>query len=281
MGAQPRALILTDRSAGLPVLNGSMGSTYRPAANRLMWITADRVFYVGWMGCPTERTIGAYSVYLGSDSLIEICIAGGPWVRTEVAVVPPYVQHRVLAPARLVNVLHIEAESVEDQGLPQWLQVAGPVHASDLADRVRFARDEVRARGRGMDLERSMFDGFFFGSALPARRLDPRIRQIVEGIKAAPHSAPCAGDCAKAVGLSFSRFLHLFRRDVGAPFRNFRSWKRARSILHYRDRSAKLVHVALESGYPDASHFSHAIRHVYGLMPKEILSALRKLEIYA
>ena len=86
-----------------------------------------------------------------------------------------------------------------------------------------------------------------------------------------------AGDCAASVRLSFSRFLHLFKEQTGAPFRSMRTWKRARSLLHYVNRPSNLTAVALETGYPDATHFSHSIRQVYGLKPKDIFAGSRRL----
>ena len=80
--------------------------------------------------------------------------------------------------------------------------------------------------------------------------------------------------------LSFSRFLHLFKQEIGVPFRSFRTWKRARSLLHYINRDSNLAHAALDTGYPDSTHFSHSIRQVYGLKPKDIFAGSRRLEIH-
>ena len=61
-----------------------------------------------------------------------------------------------------------------------------------------------------------------------------------------PAQLTTAQDCAAQVGLSFSRFLHLFKAEVGTPFRSFRTWKRARSLLHYVNREANLARVTLQ-----------------------------------
>jgi AraC-like DNA-binding protein len=116
---------------------------------------------------------------------------------------------------------------------------------------------------------------------LAPRLIDARIRQVVDGIKRDPSAPMSAQDCARSVHLSFSRFLHLFKQEVGVPFRSFRSWKRARSLLHHVNRDANLAHVALDTGYPDSTHFSHSIRQVYGLKPSDIFAGSRRLAIYA
>jgi hypothetical protein len=58
------------------------------------------------------------------------------------------------------------------------------------------------------------------------------------------------------------------------------TWKRARSLLHYVNRDANLAHVALNTGYPDSTHFSHSIRQIYGMKPKDIFAGSRRLAIY-
>ena len=77
-----------------------------------------------------------------------------------------------------------------------------------------------------------------------------------------------------------SRFLHLFKAEVGVPFRSFRTWQRARSVLHFVTQTANLATIALDVGYPDSTHFSHSIRQVFGLTPKSIFEGCRKLELY-
>ncbi|HWV08043.1 MAG TPA: hypothetical protein VN156_00780, partial [Pseudomonas sp.] len=59
----------------------------------------------------------------------------------------------------------------------------------------------------------------------------------------------------------------------------FRTWRRARSLLHYVDRSHNLAQVALDIGYPDSTHFSHSIRQTYGLKPRDIFAGSRKLRL--
>lgn len=248
---------------------------------RFMWLTPDRVLYVGLLGAPTVRTLGAVNVYVAYEGRIRVRVDGGDWTDTELAVIPPYVPHQVVAEARLINVLHIEAETVDLGALPPLLRGCGALHDPGFVDHVRRTRDHISAQGAGLQLVPAAFDDLFFGGALPARRLDPRIQAVVDSIKRDPSAPLAAEDGAAQVHLSFSRFLHLFKQEVGAPFRSFRTWKRARSLLHYVNRDANLAHVALDTGYPDSTHFSHSIRQVYGLKPRDIFAGSRRLAIYA
>jgi AraC-like DNA-binding protein len=247
---------------------------------RFMWLTPDRLLYVGILGAPTVRSMGSVIVYMAAQGLTRVRVHGGPWQCGRMAVVQPYVPHQVAADSRLVHVLKIEAETVGPRALPPALAANGIVDDARFETRVHGVIAEIRAQGAAFDLGAEDFDRSFFGDALGVRHMDPRIRQVIDTIKRQPSAMAAAEDCAQQVGLSFSRFLHLFRDDVGAPFRSFRTWKRARSLLHHVNRDSNLAHVALDTGYPDSTHFSHSIRQIYGMKPKDMFAGSRRLAIY-
>ena len=108
------------------------------------------------------------------------------------------------------------------------------------------------AMAAGQSCKRLISTPCFSASPLPARRLDARIARALEDMRNEPSGAATAQRCAALAGLSFSRFLHVFKAEVGTPFRRLRTWKRARSLLHHVTRDAHLVPVALDTGYPDS-----------------------------
>ena len=246
-----------------------------------MWINADRVFYAGLLGSPSMRTLGALVIYAASDAPIRISVDDGPWQVGDVAIVPPYFSHRVACETRTVIDLLIEPETVVLERLPEFMRVrAGVVSAPEFLQRVRAMHRRVVS---GLDTwQRATidFDLRVFGHPLPTRALDRRIAAVLNEIKRVPLAPIGAESCAALAQLSYSRFLHLFKQEVGTPFRTFRSWKRARSLLYYVTGEANLTDVALNAGYPDSSHFSHSIRQVYGLKPKDIFAGSRKLAVY-
>ena len=254
----------------------------RSASNeRVMWITPDRVFYVGLLGAPSVRNFGAVSVYVGLDCPVSVSVDGGEWETSQVAVVQPYTPHQVAYASRNIAVIHIEPESVDMGALPRMLREGcGAVQADEFRAHVLRCHQAIIRNGQNAAEPMLDFDTLVFGSPLPSRTVDPRIAQVLERIRRDPSSQALAQDCAEQVHLSFSRFLHLFKSEVGASFRSFRTWKRARSLLHYVvDQSTTLTDVALGAGYPDSTHFSHSIRQVYGLKPKDIFAGSRKLRV--
>lgn len=261
---------------------------------RVMWLNNDRVFYAGLLGLVSVRTMGGWLVYasLGAplrialeDAVAGIAASEAPWQTAQLAVVPPWVPHRVACDERLICSITIEPETVDEAALPAWLrQHAGPVpdsHAevAPMLQRVRRAHAWLRGPGRQADWQTACFDQALFGAPLAPRRIDPRIAQVLQAMRDDPAQLTTGQDCAAQVGLSFSRFLHLFKAEVGTPFRSLRTWKRARSLLHHVTRDTPLVHVALDTGYPDSTHFSHSIRQVYGLKPRDLFAGSRTLTV--
>jgi len=249
------------------------------SADRMMWITPDRVFYAGLLGAPVRHTKGAIIVYVAIEGRLRVRIDGGEWRAAEVVVIQPYVPYEIACEGRHVLDILVEPETVDAPLLPPLLRACGPVHAPDFAARVRSAHQRLVGTRAGVDLRPDDFDDLFFGQPLPRRALDPRIAAVLERIKRDPAAASAAESCAADVHLSFSRFLHLFKEEVGIPFRSVRTWKRARSLLQYVNGSSRLVYVALDIGYPDSTHFSHSIRQTFGLKPRDIFAGSRKLRI--
>jgi len=252
------------------------------AGDRLMWLTTQRVFYAGLLGPVGARALGGWGVYVSTCAAdpIRVCIGGGAWQSGELLVVPPQVPHRVESAQPLVLNLLIETESVDPDRLPDFLKQCGRVDAPEFVARVRAMHARLLAASGREPFEGFDFDLLFFGQPLPTRTLDARIARVIERINADPAQSASAQECAGWVHLSFSRFLHLFKDEVGLPFRSFRAWKRARSLLRHVRQSSTLTDIALDAGYPDATHFSHSIRQVYGLRPSEILAGSRRLALH-
>lgn len=261
------------------------GAAAAPASARggkIMILGPDRILYAGLLGAPTVREFGCLTVYVALNQPISISRPGCDWEQAELAVVPPYTPHRVLTPDRMIGVLMIEPESVDLARLPRLLQPGDGFPVRESAQAFGFQSTVLglmRGGSGGGDLTGVDLDLLFFGRVLAPRTVDPRIGVVVERIRREPHVALTAEESARVSGLSFSRFLHLFKAEVGATYRGFRAWKRARSFLRYANGAPSLTDVALEMGYPDSTHFSHSIRQVYGLRPKDIFAGSRDLAI--
>lgn len=247
----------------------------------VIWIDPDRLLYAGLLGSPKLRSLGAYVSYLALDAPVEVALGDGPWQQFQVATLPPYVAHRVRCAARRIGIVLVEPETVDVQRLPDWL-CGGCNEAAAVAylGRVRAVCEWLGQRPVGLPVFTD-FDNAVFSQKLPAREIDSRIQQVVAAIKRDPCGNAGAEDYARSVQLSFSRFLHLFKAELGIPFRRFRSWHRARHLARRATSNVPLVEIAIEAGYSDSAHFSHSIRQAFGLTPRDILAGSRRLALHS
>ncbi len=250
-----------------------------PASAHLMLISPERVFYAGLLGKPRRRTSGGLNVYVALHGELSVA-QGGVVTRGEIVVVPPYTVHSVDSDYPSTICMVIEPETVLPSALFALEQHLRGPSAPAITARIRGAYDALRITGRRDGFTTCEFDTIFFGEPLETRALDQRIVDAIARLCEFSNVNVNAAECAAAVRLSQSRFLHLFKEQTGVSFRAFRAWKRARHLLHYVNEDINLAHLAQDIGYPDSTHFSHSIRRFYGLKPRSIFIGSRDLAIY-
>lgn len=259
------ATSVTTLSAGLAA--GPVG--------RVLFIDADLMLYAGYHGWPSTRTIGALTLYFAVDKPLHFGVDDAPPWECAVAVAPPYVPHRVSAAGTpMYGVLMIEPECMDMAAVRGMLTAAA---LDRLGVRIRELVARLGRPGAKADFFPGGLESALFAAPLPRKPVDARVWKVVDRIRRQPGENFTARDCAALAALSPSRFIHLFNDELGVSFRAFRAWKRARSFLNLLTREANLTRVALDMGYPDASYFSHTIRRVYGLKPKDIFAGARYL----
>jgi AraC-like DNA-binding protein len=247
-------------------------------SGHLMLITPERVFYAGLLGRPRQRCSGAIHVYVAIKGGLRLAAESEGY--GELAVVPPNLRHTIASDYRSVICILIEPETVRTGAFELLAKRLSGTERQFFVERVRAAYKHLQHHVGTGDIGSAAFDIMCFGEALPRRNLDPRVVQAIEQICRFSGDPVTAASCAAEAGLSSSRFLHLFKQETDISFRSFRAWKRARHLLHFANQNLNLAHLAQEIGYPDSTHFSHSIRHFYGLKPRAIFSGSRDLAIY-
>jgi AraC-like DNA-binding protein len=118
-------------------------------------------------------------------------------------------------------------------------------------------------------------------AALPAlasrQACDARIEAAVRSVLGNPSAPGGATALARELGLSASRFLHLFSQTTGLPFRRFRLWARMRAALVCALRGAPLTAAAHEAGFSSSAHFSTSFKVMFGMTPSQLIAAKPRL----
>jgi transcriptional regulator GlxA family with amidase domain len=102
--------------------------------------------------------------------------------------------------------------------------------------------------------------------------IDERIRAVLNTIVDQPAGRLAAADLAADLGISTSRFLHLFSANAGTSFRRYRLWARLLSVAGAVADGVDLTRAAVDAGFASASHFSDTFRTLFGLTATELLA---------
>jgi AraC-like DNA-binding protein len=248
-------------------------------SRRLMVITPERVFYAGLLGRPKNRLSTGFHIYVAIEGGLSLTSGSGRQDDPDLVFARPNETHSLASPHPNVLCFVIEPETVAPGGLERLAARLSGETRRETAARFRVAHESL-ARRDSAARDSAALALLCLGEALPARTMDPRVVRAIARITAFDRAPASASDCAAAVGLSVSRFLHLFREQTGASFRVFRAAKRARHLLNFVSEDVNMARLAQDIGYPDSTHFSHSIRRFYGLKPRAILSGSRGLAVY-
>ena len=82
---------------------------------------------------------------------------------------------------------------------------------------------------------------------------------------------PPLAQAAQQIGLSPSRFSHLFSAEMGIAYRAFVKWRKLLATLDAVSRGADLTQAAHEGGFADSAHFSRTFMNTFGVTPSNAL----------
>lgn len=107
--------------------------------------------------------------------------------------------------------------------------------------------------------------------APPARRLDPRVVRALQRIRQSDDLRVALGDAAAAAFLSPSRFAHLFRQQVGLPFRRFMLWRKLTRAMLVIGREGTITAAAHAADFADAAHLTRTFYQMFGIPPSVMM----------
>jgi AraC-like DNA-binding protein len=224
-----------------------------------------RAVYIGPSLQLTTHSGAVACLALGLDGPLRVHVGPGGYVRAR----------SVLVPARLPH--HVVAEGGRTAFC--YLDPAG--------HRLRSCRFEMRAARHGvhlshryesdlLELARSGHAAALLQAAAPVdpqpRVVDPRVDRAVRRLNSPAGVALPAAELAGELGLSTSRFLHLFGEHTQTTLRRYRSWCRMLLAARTLAAGADLTRAAADAGFATPSHFSAAFRRMFGLTPGRLLA---------
>jgi AraC-like DNA-binding protein len=140
-----------------------------------------------------------------------------------------------------------------------WIGAIGVDHASE--DRLTFTPPDDQSACRWLDL------------AAPATAgvVDPRVAAAARRIREDPATTVSSRELAAEAGLSESRFLHLFRDELGTSLRRYRLWVRLVHAGTAIAAGSNLTEAAMKAGFASPSHLADRFKSTFGLSATQLL----------
>lgn len=109
-------------------------------------------------------------------------------------------------------------------------------------------------------------------SEAPAASMtENRIANAIQLIHSSLHNEISLENIASGVFLSESRFAHLFKEQIGIPFRRYVLWCRMQAALKAVMQSQSFTQAAYEGGFADVAHLSRTFTEMFGVSPSDVL----------
>lgn len=107
--------------------------------------------------------------------------------------------------------------------------------------------------------------------AAPSRRLDERVTKVLTAIRGSDELRMSIDEAAAMAFLSPSRFAHLFKEQVGLPFRRYMLWRKMTRAMLVIGRHRTISTAAHEADFADAAHLTRTFYQMVGLPPSVLM----------
>jgi AraC family transcriptional regulator len=216
----------------------------------------------------------AFQLVVGIDGDVGVKGARGDWRSGRGLVVPPDVEHSYNSQGALGAMLFVDPESREGV----WLR---STFRRDIAfipgERIASCADELRKflerPHESMDIRSLILQCVqtMCAGAPPSRKMDERVTKVLREIRASEDLRISLESAAASVYLSEGRFAHLFKQQVGLPFRRYMLWRKLARAVVAIGRERTLAAAAHAADFSDAAHFTRTFYQMFGIAPSMMM----------
>jgi AraC-like DNA-binding protein len=202
------------------------------------------------------------------------------WSTVQAVGIPPDCLHQIDAADQPLLVMYVEPESREYLALSASLDrsVAQGRCGFELPDSVPLVGAALRSLLEDGARPERLWSECLEQLGLNAPPVsmgfgDPRVRTVIDLIRAEPGRSLRVDMLARQVHLSPSRLSHLFKQHTGVPIRRYVVWARLRAVMAEIAVGTSLTRAAHVAGFSDAAHLSRTFRQTFGFAPSALFSA--------
>jgi AraC-like DNA-binding protein len=257
----------------------------KPAAPTILFSWGARAFYVGpsFRLSPHRNAVAVLAI--GVDQPFGVArdpkMPGSDYRSCRTALVPPNTLHHFDIKRGRVALLYVDARSRDLEHL-QGLAAERTTNASfDLSIENELIELSAQLSDGKIDWKKARFQLVDHLGARASVQIDPRTERLVQRVHAEPASRTSLAHIAGQLGISESRLMHIFKRDIGIPFRRYRLWVSMGAAIRLIRDGATLTDAALGAGFSSSAHFSASFRQMFGIEPsrlgQSIMTAAREV----
>jgi AraC-like DNA-binding protein len=267
------------------VTDGQLDGLYERAVqgtlptDALWQVQGGRTYFAGPLFYNGSHEHGAPVYLAGLYGSFGLRINGGPWHTVRSAMIPAGVSHELHVGWNPISVLYADPQLNGLGVLSALMRSADEaegclIGSADGAD-VRMLRDVYESADGRREVGEVLDEILGRGARKARATIDPRISRAMALLSAPSERMGSVSGVAAAVGLSPSRFQHLFTREVGVPFRRYRAWERMRAAIRSIVEGNTFSRAAHEAGFSDQAHFAHDFKRTFGAPAGISLSRVR------
>lgn len=250
----------------------------RPGELDAMWhVDEGRTFFAGPLDYNASHQHGAPVYLAGLYGSFGLRVDGSDWLTCRTAVIPAGVLHELDIGGNPLAVLYIEPDIAGVDALAPLVRNTREVNGTLVgrAGEVSLLRAIYEDRLGGQWTGGALTDLLGFSQRRAAREIDARVSRVVKSLYSGYLDLTQVAQLAATVGLSASRFQHLFTREVGVPFRRYRAWHRMRAAIREIVNGNNFTRAAHAAGFSDQAHFAHDFRRTFGAPASRSLTKVR------
>jgi AraC family transcriptional regulator len=216
----------------------------------------------------------AIQIVLAIDGVVGIRGKRGDWKIGRAIVVRPDVIHSYDAHGALGAMIFVDPESAEGAWLRSSLRedltiVPDRRLTSCVAELRRFVDEPFESLEIGA-LVKHCVQALCTG-APPSRKLDARVTQVLAAIRGSDELRMSIEEAAAIIFLSPSRFAHLFKQQVGLPFRHYMLWRKLARAMVMIGRERTIAAAAHAADFADAAHLTRTFYQMFGIPPSVMM----------
>ena len=209
---------------------------------------------------------GKFALRFGDDA----------WRTCRTAAIPAGLAYEFDMGGEPLAVLYAEASAAGADSLSRLVRQAHDVSGARVGDdgEIAVLREMYEDRDSPSWIARGLDDLLgFAGRGEPP--VDPRMARVLDSLHESYADLRRVGAVAEMVGLSPSRFQHVFTKELGVPFRRYRAWCRMRAAIRAVLDGGNLTAAAHTAGFADQAHFARDFRRTFGASATPTLAKVR------